>query len=60
VDAVIADDPPAEWASYVTLVTWGVSGGSAYSFEAYRTWLTQAGFADVRRLSDRWPVARKD
>jgi len=60
VDAVMADDPPTEWASYVTLVTWGVSGGSAYSFEAYRTWLTQAGFADVRRLSERWLVARKD
>ena len=60
VDAVMADDPPTEWASYVTLVTWGVSGGSAHRFEAYREWLTQAGFADVRRLSERWLVARKD
>ena len=56
----MADEPPTEWASYVTLVTWGVSGGSAYSFDAYRAWLTQAGFADVRRLSERWLVARKD
>ena len=56
----MAGDPPTELASYVTLVTGGVSGGSAYSFEVYRTWLTQAGFADVRRLSERWLVARKD
>jgi hypothetical protein len=60
VDAVRADDPPSEWASYVTLVTWGVSGGSAHTFEAYQQWLTQAGFSDVGRLSERWLVARKD
>ena len=60
VDAVRADDPPTEWASYVSLVTWGVSGGSAHNFEAYRSWLTQAGFGDVRRLSERWLVARRD
>jgi len=60
VDAVRADDPPTEWASYVSLVTWGVSGGSAHNFEAYRSWLTQAGFGDVRRLSERWLVANRD
>lgn len=60
VDAIMADKPPTEWASYITLVTWGVSGGSAHGFEAYRGWLYEAGFADVRQLSERWLVARKD
>jgi hypothetical protein len=60
VDAIMADEPPTEWASYITLVTWGVSGGSAHGFDAYRRWLSEAGFADVRRLSERWLVARKD
>jgi SAM-dependent methyltransferase len=59
-DAIMADDPPSEWASYVTLATWGVSGGAAHSFDAYREWLTEAGFAHVRRLSERWLVGRKD
>jgi hypothetical protein len=60
VHAVMADEPPTEWASYITLVTWAVSGGSAHGFEAYRRWLTEAGFADVQRLSERWLVAHKD
>jgi hypothetical protein len=45
VDAIMADEPPTEWASYITLVTWGVSGGSAHGFDAYHRWLTEAGFA---------------
>jgi hypothetical protein len=60
VDAVRADDPPSERASYVNLVTWGVSGGSAHNFEAYQQWLTQAGFSDVRPLSPTWLAARRD
>jgi len=59
-DAIMADDPPSEWASYITLVTWGVSGGAAHSFDAYRQWLSEAGFARVQRLSERWLAARKD
>jgi SAM-dependent methyltransferase len=58
-DAIMSDDPPSEWASYVTLVTWGVSGGAAHGFDAYRDWLTSAGFGEIRRLSDRWLSARK-
>ncbi|HMK08081.1 MAG TPA: class I SAM-dependent methyltransferase, partial [Anaerolineales bacterium] len=42
-DAIMADETLSEVASYVTLVTWGVSGGSAHSFEAYRGWLREAG-----------------
>jgi SAM-dependent methyltransferase len=58
-DAVMAEDPPSEWASYVTLVTWGVSGGAAHSFATYQDWLTSAGFVEVRQLSDHWLSARK-
>jgi precorrin-6B methylase 2 len=60
VDAIMAEDPPSEWASYVTLVTWGVSGGAAHRFEAYRSWLTEAGFDRVDQLSERWLAARRD
>jgi hypothetical protein len=59
VDAIMAEDPPSEWASYVNLVTWGVSGGSAHRFADYRAWLEQAGFGEVRQLSERWLVAHK-
>jgi C-methyltransferase len=58
-DAVMAEDPPSEWASYVTLVTWGVSGGRAHAFDAYRSWLTRAGFDQVNQLSERWLSARR-
>lgn len=58
-DAIMAEDPPSEWASYVSLVTWGVSGGAAHRFDTYRDWLTSAGFADVRQHSERWLSARK-
>ncbi len=42
-----------EESSFLSLLLWANSGGRAYSFEEYRSWLLSAGFGTVRQLSER-------
>ena len=44
---------PDENVSFVSLMLWANSGGSAHSFEQYRSWLLEAGFAAVQQHSFR-------
>jgi trans-aconitate methyltransferase len=39
--------------TFVSLLMWTNSGGRAYSFEEYRTWLKQAGFTAIHQHSER-------
>jgi 2-polyprenyl-3-methyl-5-hydroxy-6-metoxy-1,4-benzoquinol methylase len=59
IDCPMAADEPAETASLLTLMLWANSHGAAHSFETYRGWLADAGFRQIRRLSERWLVAVK-
>ncbi len=54
IDVTLAAQPPDEWASLITLISWVMGGGKAYTFAEYRTWLEQAGFRSVEQLSERW------
>jgi 2-polyprenyl-3-methyl-5-hydroxy-6-metoxy-1,4-benzoquinol methylase len=51
VDCPMTTDRLTETASFLTLFLWANSGGMAYPFETYRTWLRNAGFRSVMQLS---------
>jgi hypothetical protein len=36
---------------------WANSGGTAYPFDTYQAWLKDAGFRQVKQLSERWLTA---
>jgi len=58
IDCPMASDHPTESASFLTLMLWANSGGTAYSFETYQEWLIKVGFQGVKRLGERWLSAR--
>jgi SAM-dependent methyltransferase len=47
----------SEWTAITALLLWANGGGGTHSFEAYRAWLAEAGFGQVRQLSERWLMA---
>lgn len=57
IDCPMATDEPDEATSLLSLLLWADSGGAAHSFEAYRDWLRESGFRQVRQLSERWLAA---
>jgi SAM-dependent methyltransferase len=59
IDCLMATDEPTETASLLTLMLWANSHGAAHPFETYRGWLDDAGFRQIRQLSERWLVAVK-
>jgi hypothetical protein len=42
-----------EGSSFLSLILWANSGGRAYSFEEYRSWLVDSGFNTIHQLSER-------
>jgi SAM-dependent methyltransferase len=42
-----------EESSFLSLLLWANSGGKAYSFEEYRSWLLSVGFGTVHQVSER-------
>jgi SAM-dependent methyltransferase len=42
-----------EGSSFLSLILWANSGGRAYSFEEYRSWLLASGFTSNKQLSER-------
>jgi SAM-dependent methyltransferase len=57
-DVPMAAAQPDEDVSFLSLMLWANSGGSAHSFEQYRTWLLEVGFATVQQHSQRLLSAR--
>lgn len=49
----------SEWTQIVSLLLWANSGGATHGFAEYRAWLEQAGFGQVRQLSERWLAAAR-
>lgn len=47
----------SEWTQIVSLLLWVNGGGGTHRFEQYRAWLAEAGFTEVRQLSERWLAA---
>jgi SAM-dependent methyltransferase len=42
-----------ESSSFLSLILWANSGGRAYTFDEYRTWLLDIGFFTIHKLSER-------
>lgn len=59
IDCPMLTDEPAELTGLLTLFLWANSGGTAYSFGTYRSWLQAVGFRVVRQLGERWLSAEK-
>lgn len=59
IDCPMSTDNPSQSASFLTLMLWANSGGTAYSFETYREWLMKVGFIEVKRLGERWLSASR-
>jgi SAM-dependent methyltransferase len=57
IDCPMTTDQPTESASFLTLTLWANSGGTAYPFDTYQAWLKDAGFRQVKQLSERWLTA---
>ncbi|MCC6567805.1 MAG: hypothetical protein IT315_01060 [Anaerolineales bacterium] len=43
----------------LALTLWANGGGTAHSFETYKSWLEEIGFQRIESLSERWLAARK-
>lgn len=52
-DVPMGSAQPDEASSFLSLLLWGNSGGRAYRFEEYRTWLLEAGFSSVSQYNER-------
>jgi SAM-dependent methyltransferase len=52
-DVPMGTSQPDEASSFLSVVLWANSGGRAYTFEEYRSWLLAAGFKTVHQLSER-------
>jgi ubiquinone/menaquinone biosynthesis C-methylase UbiE len=59
IDCPMSTETPSEQASFLTLFLWANSGGTAHSFETYKSWVAEIGFQQIDRLSERWLAARK-
>lgn len=59
IDCPMSTDAPSESASFLTLFLWANGGGTAHSFETYKSWLEEIGFQSVTQLGERWLAARK-
>jgi hypothetical protein len=58
-DVPMTGAQPSEWTAITSLLLWVHAGGGTHSFEQYRAWLAEAGFAQVRQVSERRLVAVK-
>jgi len=52
VDAPMPKDVSEESIALVSMLTWSLSGGRAYSFSDYEKWLSDIGFRQIKRLGD--------
>lgn len=59
IDCPMSQAMPSEFISFLTLFLWTNSGGTAYSFETYKSWLDEIGFCPVTQLSERWLATHK-
>ncbi len=59
IDAIMASEPPSEYASLVNVLMRTMTGGAAYPFVQYRRWLEEVGFKQVTQHSEYWLSAIK-
>ena len=58
-DVPMATEQLDETSSFLSLILWANSGGGAYSFSEYKSFLAIAGFTNANQLSERLLSARK-
>jgi SAM-dependent methyltransferase len=58
-DVPMESEHLTEESSFLSLLLWANSGGRAYSFEEYHSWLSSSGFLQVDRLSERLLSAKR-
>ena len=56
-DVPMGTEQPNEDSSFLSLALWANSGGRAYAFEEYHSWLLEAGFESIHQLSPRLLMA---
>ncbi|MBV6395198.1 MAG: 3-hydroxy-5-methyl-1-naphthoate 3-O-methyltransferase [Anaerolineales bacterium] len=59
IDCPMSKETPTESSAFLTLFLWANGGGTAHSFEMYKSWLEEIGFQTVTQLSERWLSAQK-
>jgi len=59
IDVPMKSGKSSENTRLVNLLLWASNGGGTHSFAEYDRWLKQAGFSQVRKLSERALVANK-
>ena len=59
IDVFMTEEEPDELGSQFTVLLRAVTGGAAHSFAEYRTWLEEAGYDWVERLSEKWLKANR-
>jgi hypothetical protein len=59
IDCPMSKATPNESTSFLTLFLWANGGGTAHSFDIYKSWLDEIGFQAVDQLSEHWLAARK-
>ena len=52
-DVPMENAQPNESSSFLTLILWANSGGRAYTFDEYCSWLLKTGFTNIDLLSER-------
>ena len=52
-DVPMENAQPNESSSFLSLILWANSGGRAYKFDEYRSWLLNSGFITTHLLSER-------
>jgi hypothetical protein len=55
----MAPEEPDELTGQFTVLLWALSGGAAHSFTDYCNWLEEAGFSQVKQVSEKWLSATK-
>jgi C-methyltransferase len=59
IDVPMSGEKITEDATFLSLVLWANSGGTAYAYENYDRLLRASGFRRVERTGERWIVAEK-
>ena len=57
IDVPLGGSQTDETAAFLSLVLWADSGGTVYTYEAYRDLLRESGFSGIRRVGERLIVA---
>jgi SAM-dependent methyltransferase len=59
IDVLLATPEGDEFAATSALLAWTLAGSRPYTFDDYRAWLAETGFAEVQQVGGNWIMAHK-